>query len=94
LYITVFSLVLELGDALRISEGRDREQTGNGVQHETPASSVRTSPFSHAQQLTLEFATLPGSLLLTGVSLKNSCFVKIAGIWETENACQNGDRRL
>jgi hypothetical protein len=26
--------------------------------------------------------------------LKNSCFVKIAGIWEIENVYQNGDRRL
>jgi hypothetical protein len=26
--------------------------------------------------------------------LKNSCFVKIAEIWEIENVCQNGDRRL
>jgi hypothetical protein len=26
--------------------------------------------------------------------LKNSRFVKIAGIWEIENVYQNGDRRL
>jgi hypothetical protein len=26
--------------------------------------------------------------------LKNSSFVKIAGIWEIENVYQNGDRRL
>src|SRR5580658_2179680 len=59
LYLTVLSLALEFGNALRVPKGRDREQTGNGVQHEIPASSLRTTPFSHAQQLTLEFATLP-----------------------------------
>ena len=26
--------------------------------------------------------------------LKNSCFLKTARFWETENVCQNGDRRL
>jgi hypothetical protein len=26
--------------------------------------------------------------------LKNSCFVKIAGIWEIENVYQSGDRRF
>jgi hypothetical protein len=59
LYITVLRFVLEFGNALRISERRDREQKGNGAQQDTPPSSAHRCLCSHAQQLTPEFAAIP-----------------------------------
>src|ERR1700735_4840397 len=49
----------EFGNALRVPEGQCREQTENGAQQYMPPSSVCSGPCFHAQQLTLEFATLP-----------------------------------
>ena len=44
-----------------VPEGQYREQTENGAQQDMPPSSVCRGPCFHAQQLTLEFATLPES---------------------------------
>jgi hypothetical protein len=59
LYITVLSLALEFGNALRVPEVRYREQTENGAQQDMPSSSVGKGFCFHAQELTPEFATNP-----------------------------------
>ena len=65
LYITVLSLALEFGDALPVHEGPHRDHAQDAGQQHMP-SSMLESPSFHAQQLTLEFATLPDRLALTG----------------------------
>src|ERR1700692_248274 len=59
LYITVLSLALEFGNALRVSEGQYREQTEKRAQQDMPSSSVGKGFCFHAQELTPEFAILP-----------------------------------
>src|SRR5258708_27694450 len=58
LYITVLSLALEFGNALRVPEGQYREQTEKGAQQDMPSSVDKGFCF-HAQELTPEFAILP-----------------------------------
>lgn len=52
LYITVLSLALEFGNALRVPEWRYREQTENGAHQDMPASGVREMTCFHEEQLT------------------------------------------
>jgi hypothetical protein len=59
LYITVLSLALEFGNALRVSEGQYREQTEECAQQDMPSSSVGKGLCFHAPELTPEFAILP-----------------------------------
>jgi hypothetical protein len=59
LYITVLSLALEFGNALRVPEGQYREQTEKDAQQDMPSSSVGQGFGFHAQELTPEFAILP-----------------------------------
>jgi hypothetical protein len=71
LNITLFSLGLELGNALCVREGRYREQTENSAkQQDMRPGSVCRIPCFHAQQLTLEFVALPDRLSLTGVAVE------------------------
>src|SRR5882757_3334095 len=59
LYITVLSLALEFGNALRVPEGPYREQTEKSAQQDMPSSSVRKGFCFHPQELTPEVAILP-----------------------------------
>ena len=63
MYITVLSLALEFGNALRVPEGQYREKTENGAQQDMPSSSVGKGFCFHAQELTPEFATIPGAIV-------------------------------
>src|ERR1700677_2742411 len=76
LYITVLSLALELGNALRVPEGRYREQTENGAQQDMPRSSMRERPCFHEEHLTPEFATLPVRYRKQDSALRTSPYAK------------------
>lgn len=52
-YVSVLSLALEFGDALRVPDGQYREQTENGAQQDMPPSSVCRGPCFHARSLLL-----------------------------------------
>jgi hypothetical protein len=59
LYITVLSLALEFGNALRVPVGQYREQTEKGAQQDMPSSSGGKGFCFHAKELTPELAILP-----------------------------------
>jgi hypothetical protein len=70
LYITVLSLALEFGNALRVPEGQYREQTEKGAQQDMPSSSVGEGFCFHAKELTPEFAILPDRYRKPAIALR------------------------